>query len=203
MTISTTAFRLPFGQVVSRRLPALSLQQQSTGDFICHYEELSVSTQKGIHLTDITSRVQEVVRREALESGHVVVFPKHTTTAVVVNEMEPRLVDDVRQYLYKLAPPQYPYLHNDNHLRQAPSDWPGGEEAWKAQEPMNAHSHLLNMLLGSSQTLPVHKGKLQLGSVQSVILVELDGPRERTVAVHITGQRQPSSSTSTRSFPSV
>lgn len=50
-------------------------------------------------------------------------------------------------------------------------DWPGGEEAWKAQEPMNAHSHLLHMLLGSSQSLPVHKGKLQLGSVQSVILV--------------------------------
>lgn len=129
-TTISTAFRLPssallfssrpLGQVASIRFPALSLQQ-TTGEFFCHYEELRVSTQKGIHLTDITSKLQEVVRREGLESGQVVVFPKHTTTAVVVNEMEPRLVDDVRQYLYKLAPPHYPYLHNDNHLRQAPS----------------------------------------------------------------------------------
>ena len=43
---------------------------------------------------------------------------------------------------------QDPYLHNDLHLRDGPPDWPGGNEAWRAQEPVNAHSHLISMLLG-------------------------------------------------------
>jgi hypothetical protein len=41
-----------------------------------------------------------------------------------------------------------PYLHNDLHLREGPPGWPGGNEAWRAQEPINAHSHLISMLLG-------------------------------------------------------
>eukprot|EP00959_Pyramimonas_sp_CCMP1952_P023997 502930-Pyramimonas_sp.AAC.1 len=58
-------------------------------------------------------------------NGFVNVLSRHTTTSVVINENEARLVDDVRQYLLKLAPPDYPYLHNDIHLRSGPEDWPG------------------------------------------------------------------------------
>ena len=115
------------------------------------------------------------------------VMSRHTTTAITVNEMEGRLVDDIRQWLLKLAPPEYPYLHNDLHLRSGPPNWPGGDEAWRAQEPVNCHSHLLTMLLGSSESVPVSNGELKTGTWQSVILAEMDGPRTRTVGVQITG----------------
>lgn len=52
-----------------------------------------------------------------MKHGFVNVVSRHTTTAVMLNEYESRLVDDVRQYLLKIAPPDYPYLHNDIHLR--------------------------------------------------------------------------------------
>lgn len=58
-----------------------------------------------------------------------------------------------------------------------------------AQEPENAHSHLLSMVLGNSETVPVHGGRLALGTWQSLLLVELDGPRPRTVGVQVVGCR--------------
>ena len=80
-------------------------------------------------------------------------------------------MDDTRQFLLKLAPAAYPYLHNDLHLRNGPPNWPGGDEAWRAQEPINAHSHLLAMILGCTETLPIHNKNLMIGTWQSVIMV--------------------------------
>ena len=60
-------------------------------------------------------------------------------------------------------------------------------ERWRAQEPINAHSHLGAMLLGSSETIPVVDGEIVLGQWQSVMLVDLDGPRDRTVGIQIIG----------------
>lgn len=57
-----------------------------------------------------------------MQEGWVNVVSRHTTTAVTLNECESRLMDDVRQFLLKLAPPAYPYLHNDIHLRPATED---------------------------------------------------------------------------------
>lgn len=88
----------------------------------------------------------------------------------------------------KLAPPDDFYLHNDLHLRESPSNWPGGREAWIEQEPINAHSHLLSMMLGNSESIPIVKGKLALGQWQSVLLVDLDGPRNRTVGIQVMGR---------------
>lgn len=64
-------------------------------------------------------------------------------------------------------------------------------EEWRAQEPINAHGHLLSMLLGNSEAVPVAAGRLQLGTWQSVLLVDLDGPRARTVSLTFTGVQQP------------
>jgi secondary thiamine-phosphate synthase enzyme len=72
-------------------------------------------------------------------------------------------------------------------VREAPPDWPGGPDAWRAQEPENCHSHLLSMLVGNSESIPVVDGELMLGTWQSVMLVELDGPRTRTVGVQVAG----------------
>ena len=66
-------------------------------------------------------------------------------------------------------------------------DDPAELQRWRDQEPINAHSHLAAMLVGSSETIPVCDGKMVLGQWQSVMLVDVDGPRERTVGVQCIG----------------
>ena len=152
------------------------------------YTQLERDTRApGVSLHDITEDVRAAVSRAGVRNGTVNVLSRHTTTAVTINEAEPRLMDDVRVFLRKLAPPDAFYLHNDLHVREAPPDWPGGDDARRAQEPENCHSHLLSMLRGNSETIPVVDGELMLGTWQSVMLVELDGPRTRTVGVHVAG----------------
>lgn len=106
-----------------RRTLAMNSDESSKG--ICTlctlYEEIVVPSLDGIHLTDITKQVQAIVDKSGVTEGQVNVLSRHTTTAITINEMESRLVDDTRQYLLKLAPPSYPYLHNDLHLRSGPS----------------------------------------------------------------------------------
>jgi len=64
--------------------------------------------------------------KSEVKEGVVTVISKHSTVSVTINEMEPRLVDDTRQFLLKLAPPYYPYLHNDLDQRVGP---PGEKNA--------------------------------------------------------------------------
>jgi hypothetical protein len=92
------------------------------------------------------------------------------------------------------------YYHNDMDQRPESDDeaqrcrdngWnidiPEQLQAWRNQEPINAHSHLLSMLLGSSESIPVVNGTMVLGTWQSILLVDLDGPRQRTVGIQIMG----------------
>eukprot|EP01035_Chromulina_nebulosa_P019294 gene19294-25154_t len=106
--------------------------------------------------------------------------------------MEGRLVDDTRQFLLNLAPPTYPYLHNDLDYRYGPPNWPGGDVAWRAfraTQPTNAHSHLIALLLGTSESIPIHKGEIKIGQYQNVIVADADGPKNRTIAIQITGTK--------------
>lgn len=141
-----------------------------------HHHVIELETGPGVSLTDITGRLRDAVAASGVVDGAVIVTSRHTTTALMINENEARLVDDVRQFLARLAPADAPYLHNDIHLRDCPQD-----------EPENAHSHLIAMLLGSSETVPVVGGALALGTYQSVMLADLDGPRPRTVNVQVMG----------------
>lgn len=142
---------------------------------VSHY--LTFDTTEAIDILDITADIQQQVTATGVTQGHVVVFSCHTTTALTVNEAEERLLVDIKTYLRKLAPPQNRYLHNDLHLRDVPPD-----------EPINAHSHLMAMTLGNSETVPILDGQLALGTYQSIMLVDLDGPRQgRTVLIQICG----------------
>ncbi len=138
---------------------------------------LRVNTGSDISLHDITAEIRSFLAASGIRSGFIVVTSLHTATAVAINEYEARLVDDVKAFLNRLIPPHDKYLHNDIHLRDCPPD-----------EPRNAHSHLAAMLLGTSEVIPVHDGKLVLGRYQSVMLFELDGPRERCVSLRVFGE---------------
>ena len=138
---------------------------------------LEISTTESIGIYDITEQIQDFVNETNIVAGQALVFSQRTTTALAINEYEERLLTDIKVYLRKLAPPQEKYLHNDLHLRIVPPD-----------EPENAHSHLMAMTLSSSEVVPIVAGKLMLGTYQSVMLIELDGPRQRKLFVQLTGE---------------
>ncbi|MGB8699272.1 MAG: secondary thiamine-phosphate synthase enzyme YjbQ [Thermosynechococcaceae cyanobacterium] len=135
-----------------------------------------VPTQDNVQVLDLTPQIQAWIEAEAIRQGQITLIGQHTTTALIVNECEDRLWADIRVFLQKLAPAGDRYLHNDLHLRDVPED-----------EPINAHSHLMAMLLDTSVTIPIIDGGLGLGTYQSVLMLELDGPRTRTVLGQILG----------------
>lgn len=141
-----------------------------------YHEDITVKTNKGIHLHDISDHVKVIIKASGIKNGFITVNSKHTTTAITINEFESRLMDDVRLFFHKLIPESDKYLHNDIHLRDCPQD-----------EPENAHSHLASMLLGNTESIILQEGEMQLGKWQSIILIELDGSRDRTVGVQVMG----------------
>ncbi len=124
-------------------------------------------TGRATEVVDVTSKVQEVVRASGVTEGLAVVHTPHTTTAVVVNEREGGLTHDLLEWSSRVAPKGAGYRHD-------------GMDG-------NAHAHLRGMMLGASATVPVTGGRLALGTWQSVLFVELDGPRDRRLHVQVTG----------------
>jgi len=114
-------------------------------------------------MVDLTARVAEVVARAGIAEGLCNVYVPHATAAVVVNENDdPNVCVDVLDALERLIPPGI----------------------WRHDRvDGNAASHIQAAILGPSETIPVRDGRLQLGRWQAVMLVELDGPRQRRVIV--------------------
>lgn len=137
---------------------------------------IELNTGDGISLHDIMPGIKQAIAKTGIKNGFVTVTSQHTTTAIAINEHEERLLEDVKAFLTRLVPPDDRYLHNDIALRDCPPD-----------EPENAHSHLAAMLLGSSEVIALVDGDLVLGQYQSVMLYELDGPRQRKVNVQVYG----------------
>jgi secondary thiamine-phosphate synthase enzyme len=138
---------------------------------------LDLQTDRPIGIYNVTPEVEKVLAATSIQNGQIVVFSRHTTTALAINEYEERLLEDIKVYLRKLAPENEKYLHNDLHLRDVPPD-----------EPINAHSHLMAMTLHNHEVIPVIDGKLALGTYQSLLFFELDGPRNRTLLVQVLGE---------------
>lgn len=139
--------------------------------------ELKVSTGRSFEVCDVTDDIRAMVRESGVLEGMVAITSLHTTCALSVNENEERLFEDIRNLFLTIAPPEGSYRHNDLHLRvNIPPN-----------EPENAHSHLIAMMLGNSETVTVHNGKQVLGRYQSILLLEIDGPRERALAVQVLG----------------
>lgn len=139
--------------------------------------EIEISSSEKTDLIDVTERVRSIVRESGIERGIVNLYTTHTTTAIRINENERGLLDDIKQFLEQKAPPFRPYKHDDIESREVPED-----------EPSNAHSHLKSLILGASETIPLLHSELILGRWQSIFLVDLDGPRQRKMIVHIIGE---------------
>jgi secondary thiamine-phosphate synthase enzyme len=142
---------------------------------IYHHVE-TIKTSEGISIHTLNDDINNAIEHSRVTEGFVVISSRHTTTAITINEYEERLLLDLKLWLEKLAPKDQPYLHNDIEERDCPPD-----------EPKNAHSHLMAMLMGSSETIPVTSRKMAIGEYQSVMLIDLDGPRQRTVNIQVIG----------------
>jgi secondary thiamine-phosphate synthase enzyme len=126
---------------------------------------IHVETTDRLDIVDITDEVEHRVPADVVQ-GVCTVFVQHTTAGVVVNEAEQRLLGDIESYLRELVPEENGYAH----------DALDG----------NADSHLRSLLLDESVSVPVRDGALALGTWQSILLIDCDGPQTRSVTVTCT-----------------
>ncbi len=129
--------------------------------------EFVVRTQRTQELVDITKPVADAVRQSGVADGICLVYVPHATAAVAINEnADPNVCEDILEALGRLIP----------------------EGRWRHDRiDRNAAAHIKATILGPSEAVPVRGGRLRLGTWQSLMLVELDGPRERSVIVEVRG----------------
>jgi secondary thiamine-phosphate synthase enzyme len=150
--------------------------------FACWSESIELATTTAPEFIDLTDRVEEIVARSSVTDGLAVVFSRHTTAAITLNEFEPLLMEDMADFLEKIAPCGHAYRHNDFTVRTV---------NMTPDESPNGHSHCLQMVLGASQTIPIRDGRLMLGQWQRVFMVELDRARPREAVVQAFGMALP------------
>jgi secondary thiamine-phosphate synthase enzyme len=144
----------------------------------CRHTTIRIDTEHPTQFIDLTSDLESFVEESGIQSGLLNVQSLHTTAAIVVNEHEPLLLTDLAGLLERLAPVDAVYRHDSITLRTVNC---------VLGEPPNGHSHCRALLLGSTASLNVVDGRLQLGRWQRVFLVELDGPRMRNVSLLLFG----------------
>lgn len=125
-------------------------------------KSFGVETDAKTQVINVTDEVRAAVPDDA--TGVCTVFVKHTTAGVVVQENETNLVGDTENFLDDLVP-------DEGHAHDRLDG--------------NADSHLRATLAGSDVSIPVEDGELTLGTWQSVLFVECDGPRRREVVVRV------------------
>lgn len=147
-------------------------------EFRTHFEQLDYRTAEAPEFIDITADVAEAVNRSGVVNGLAVIFSRHTTAAIKINECEPELLKDMARFLTEVAPVEREYYHNDFGVRTVNME---------DDEYPNAHSHCQHLLLSASESVPILRGRLQLGQWQRIFLIELDRAKDRLVSVQVMG----------------
>ncbi len=124
-----------------------------------YYEEIIISTNERFELVDITDKVEEIVKRSNIKNGICLVFAPHATAAIIANEHEWGLLQDILSRVKELFPPNKNWLHN--------------------RIDDNAHAHVGSAIIGADRVFPVINGRLIRGTWQNIFVVEMDGPRSR------------------------
>ncbi|MDZ7798762.1 MAG: secondary thiamine-phosphate synthase enzyme YjbQ [Patescibacteria group bacterium] len=130
------------------------------------YKELKLSTKGQFGLVNISSEVDEFVRNSGIEEGVCYIFVPHATAALIANENESGVKEDILTRILALAPDNIKYKHD--------------------QIDNNARAHIMASILGPEIFFPITQAMLVRGTWQDIFLVELDGPRsERRVILKI------------------
>jgi len=140
---------------------------------------LRYQTKGEFDFIDITEEVKKFVGQCGIKNGLVNVQTLHTTAAIIVNENEPLLLEDIKKNLEKLAPGNMDYDH-DNLQKRTINVCP--------DECANGRSHCKAIYLPVNVALNLIEGKIQFGKWQSVMLLELDHSRSRRVQIQVIGE---------------
>jgi secondary thiamine-phosphate synthase enzyme len=122
----------------------------------------TIATRRKDEVVDITETVETVLQETQAENGVCIVFVAHTTCALTTADLDPGTDRDFLDALRRLLP-QMSYRH--------------------PHDPSHTPDHILSSILGPSLAIPYTHRQLLLGTWQRIVLVELDGPRRRTVHV--------------------
>ena len=121
---------------------------------------ITVRSERRAQFLDVTQRLVEFVREIGLREGAVIAFVPHTTAGITINEnADPDVTADMEAALERAVPWAAGYAHAEG----------------------NAAAHVKASMMGSSVTVLVKGGELQLGTWQAVYFAEFDGPRTRKV----------------------
>jgi secondary thiamine-phosphate synthase enzyme len=136
-----------------------------------HQETLSVAT-RGRGLADVTDEVAAIVSRAGIATGLAIVFCTHTSASLLIQEnASPDAARDLLAWLARLAPDGDPRYEHD------------------AEGPDDMAAHLRSAVTRTSESIPVARGRLALGTWQGLFLVEhRTRPQRRTLVVHVTGE---------------
>jgi secondary thiamine-phosphate synthase enzyme len=131
--------------------------------------DINIRTKSRVELVDITDKVNDAIAEIGTASGLCNIFIIHTTAAVIVSEnWDPDVTTDMLAQLERIVPRENNYRHGEG----------------------NSQAHILSVMLSTSINIPIRRGKLALGKWQGVMLVEFDGPRERTAIVSVASPDQ-------------
>jgi secondary thiamine-phosphate synthase enzyme len=129
-----------------------------------YLEIIEIQSRESIDFMDITLEIQEIIERQGIEQGIVLVYTPHTTAGITINEnADPAVKVDIREFLKKKIPSESYYRHLEG----------------------NSPSHIMSSLFSASETLVIEKGRLLLGTWQGIFFCEFDGPRKRKVYVKV------------------
>jgi secondary thiamine-phosphate synthase enzyme len=125
-------------------------------------QNLKVKTDKEKEIVDITDEINSKLKNSNLSDGFCQVFVAHTTCALTTADLDPGTDEDFLDAIEKIFPKgNYRHPHNPTHVGD----------------------HIMSSIIGQSVTVPVKNNELILGTWQRIVLVELNGPKERNIVV--------------------
>lgn len=123
---------------------------------------MKFQTHRKREIVDITDEVSSKIAERKIENGLCHLFIKHTTAAITTADLDPGTDQDMLD-VFEAIIPKLNFRH--------------------PHDPSHVSDHIAATLIGPSIVIPIEDGKLVLGTWQRVVLVELDGPREREVVI--------------------
>jgi secondary thiamine-phosphate synthase enzyme len=132
-------------------------------------EYLWFNTKQHREYINITDKVKDMVERSKIQEGFILVSAMHITAGVYVNDAEEGLIQDIDQWLEKLAPYKADYKHH-------------------ATGESNGDAHLKSLLVHHEVMVPVTHGFLDLGPWQQIYYAEFDGQRKKRVVLKLFGE---------------
>ncbi len=134
-----------------------------------HTAYLTFHTKKRKELVPITEQVEHIIAESGVQEGLALVSAMHITAAVIVNDYEPGLWQDIMEWVEKIAPENPQYHHHRT-----------GED--------NGDAHLKNLLLHHQVVIPITKGRFDAGPWQQIFYCEFDGQRDKRLIVKVIGE---------------